>query len=1849
MAINRCQYWNVYEPYPCNYWDAEGHRCVYAENTEQEAPPYAPYCNYIGTLAICPKYESSNPGSYLPTCMLPDPSRHVCNRWTGKKWVSISDGGPDFSPINGYNNGECNGNGTDTTCSGYSPQHMGFGRLVPSSDESVDAKEDISSFSTIMEFDYRLPLHFVIFNLRAKLSKCMWWDGEYLPFTINSETRLVELAGEWACSNENDTSSYSNFNSETGPPCNGCKPDCPYYSGICWEYCIDELLESGDPVMAEQLHELRYYCKENQWTIELMEDYFRDQGYIYTWAGDHFIDDDGAGVLQGDLNYSLSSEYGFIEEYQLPSVKTYMQDFNTFSVEHEDLVLTKGTEVDGELPIFPNLVQSFSLTQLNPIIKNRFETEGVFEVSKLGDTTVLLYGKIFTPGDVFVINISHDDVISAIPNELFEYDSLMDIKLNIGTKAYNEFYTRYERTIDTLKTLVVDVNNTNKLAGDGTTSFAVEAPLYPRRRVRNGINTFAVFHDSSEGLLFTKIDVDKRIVGGALIQNDFVLSGDNIPIRTPHDYTQGFYANVNEDNNQLVFEFVSFSVNGNSYDMVHYYDDTNFGDEGSNVSYLGYKYYKIFMEEYIVTTANDDEHVCEFFPLGDDGYFLIVLDILELTKVFQPWECGDIIATYEEGDGGSCDFEIVYSGSECDFLEVNQLIIKPKNSANFKSMCSATLTIKDLTYYQKFSFDEEPDTGWAYECLDNEDADISYGKSSYSVDIDDKKVVITDFQFTITPSIIIANSAGRPFTLFRTKPIGWVKQPKCPSVEIYYGWAANYTSWINVPVCTCCGPASQQNGEPSGHSMIPPCGDHDISTFTGVGPMWWPFNSCDTFTTYNIISNLDNYSFDVIGLFKRTNEDGEKEHGDHDMRMLGPSKFNAWHGRGCNFLMPCRCNWRTFGDEKNSDNTFIGYGRVRAGVSDAELQEWSEEGSVLPKFGNSYRPQLDSYLTLEKTQYLYTMDGETWSTGWRLMPAFMGFSKSDFLDNIDSVMWGYSASTIEGAAPVCNPLGFFKATSFEGVSINETIDYKNRFTLKEICHARSVVERLRYPNVVGKYASSKKEGKIYPWYEFKQYEPPQTAEDLFDDDGDGADGSGTIQWAWQEKWVPIERVSGEDYSKRSFIRSFLSSNLSNEELTTTLGGPFVVGTDGNLGMFKFLDISYPNYLYNYKTEEFTTVIAEGYHVLRFIAPEKDESTGEYNGYIKIQLDGGPVRGISWEGKDWLNEDNISASIEVDEEEYNFEIYEEFTGQNESEFSGSEEKLWFDEVTLFDTNCPLKVDGAFDGAENSERMVETYYLDEAGETVTKKTHFQNGLAVSINSEAFIGSFLPTILLSVKTNVAEQNNVGSESEQVVMVCGTGDLNTAVASFDNKVKTISSAEITYTYGAVLVEESTQSSEDRSNELTESSNEPKKPIYNYYHLPAVSIYTSSDGVTKETLLYEKDYITFYLDSSVGETIETITHSWDNTLEYIMTGSLYIIIEFRATPIDSELAALTEEELAVYNKSINYASYNIFDIYEAILTDAYEPIKTTERKYYVSYGNSGDSPPQGTDPEEISTLYVRSIEKSTPYTRDYSDGVLNMDGSDSDSFKIMSKVRGRILGKLYEDEEALTGDIWEMEREQKKLFDAAFNMSTPWSVMEPVIIPSLTKFLDEENISFFGTFFTLENTILAELAEINQFEPMSGEGHKYIPNYENFYDKKCTMYCGSPESAMEWVYTCMDEEANSTYTGQGYDNAAYAYYWGTYNYLQRRDLAEAVIKNVFSKEYGGSSANKIWANDEESELVLPTLFPTFLNAAAPTTQVSYNLEYLKLSMNWQNAYFNTAENYEVSPILNEGDTIVPT
>ena len=1692
-VVYRCQYWETKEPLTCIHWDATNTVCTYKfENSKNVDAEYAPYCNLIGTLVSCKQYESPSPGAVQQCCILPDPRRHVCNRNTGYKWVvssGILNTTPSgsyqikewsFNAINGYNNGNCDNNGTDTTCSGYSPYHLGFGVLNPSSDEDKYDTFINSRFSTTSEFGFKLPTNFVVYNIRAKLSKCYWWSTSAIDFVVNSTTGNVELSSPWACSCPEDTSKYSEATLENGPPCNGCKPECPYYTGVCWKYCRDEKMNTGNPILAEQIHELRYYHREANWTEEAIKDIFIDEGTIFTWEGVNVTNNvPNTFNLHGDLSVVLDSA-GNVSEYEIPSVVTTMKDFTTFNVETSLVNLTQGTTVTSNLLDYPTLIRELQILPLSPIIKNKYTTlsgstgviQNYFETPYLKEAAkILIYGKVFYDKPTKALNLSDKDIKNILPYELYYFDDIYSIENTLSSQQFKDFSKTLEDILNAIEYLYPEKVAVNEVPSNELV-FTNKVNLLSKGTTYDGTNKniIMVWQKVDDYITYSKTTFTKLVVGGILSQSEFNLEGDSLAVDGPKDYETDFNAYINK-NGSITFNFIPFITDNISSRSLYLYNDSLIpmpltAEDIEPVTLQGFNNYKLTANTFIL----EDENIT---LIGSNGYILLDLSHPYINNVFKPFEVDKIKLLYtlpnnNQSSGSlvsitkTCEMSIIHHGAD-GLIGQQQLIVKPKNMADFNSMCDVTVILEGLTFWDKRSWGDVPPVIDFFNIEeDNDEAIVSLDKGSVTSSFN--KYILDDFGWTMTPSVVIANSEGKPFTQYRTKPVGQVNQPACPDVEIFYSWIADYITYQNKPICRCCGPWSQINPESGSISYSPSCGDHFQSPHQTTGPMWWPYNACAEWATYDQITNLSNFSLDVVGLYQLVtidDETGEKVwlHGSHDMRMQGPDDCYGQVGDGCNFLLPCSCNMRTYNSYKTGDNVFNGYAKLRGGVDTAQLEIWKETNSVLPKFGNVIRPFLRSYRTLDKIPYV-SSDYKT--VLWKMMPAAMMFSTIDITSN-DDAMWNWYCSS--NGPNVINPLGFLLATSFNGLDINEVIDNSNRFRHEEVFRCKSTVD-IAYQTTVGNYIQNKGLHTIVPWYEFKKY--PVGSSDSF------------IQWAWQEIWLPLER----NYKKDAIdIQAFIKEYVNNKDIAT-IKGPFINDCGIANGIFFCLDVLHPKYLYNYKNKEYRQVITEGENNIIFIAPIKDLNTGEYIGYPKFSLGNGPKRGINWAGE-WLTKDNQDGQTTKDEdemdEEYNFELYDKCIGDKYKTIVKSNnttvESLWSTDVDLFGEGY---TDTSMAAAELDGRMCDTYN-DDPFDLVRTKVYFQRGVTAKLNSASL--SRLPLKVMPVY----QLKSISPNMCTITAVCGTNTDSMIGYTFENIQRTIGRVSISFYFGTKI--------------LT-SAGIGTPTVFSYYHIPQVIIYSSDDGITPTTELYRSVGMELYTGANNTNEIICKTFEWENTWDYIGKGSTAIIIKFRTTPTQIELSSLSDVLLQRYETNVNMVEGNSIEIFEEILTDGIEKINIHERKYYVSYGAPGITPPQGKDDDEsVKVLNKRpGNDRSYIWQQDDSNGVIGIQNSKS-TMSFMNKVRGRDVFDCYNDEDIVSGDLVTLEQKQKKLYDLAISKLVNTTTMKAVIPPSFKTLLDNNDILFSGpSTLVLNNSTVTSIAELNKFPQMSGKGHRYQP-----------------------------------------------------------------------------------------------------------------------------------------------------
>lgn len=1773
---NRCQYWSDPEPPQCSYWDKENTLCTYGKDDEGNSDPEikdvaerAPYCNLIGTAILCNKYKKESGAKDQKVCILPDPRRHVCNRSTGLKWVTVSgtsDSGSvlwDFDAINGYNDGACDGFGTDVTCSGYSPYHMGFGTLTPSDDPKYDTFKDsygnfVDQYSTTKEFGYRLPTNFVVYNIRAVLSKCYWWKDAPGVFMVDAETGEVKLSSAWMCNSPNDTSKHSLFTLDNGPPCNGCKPECESYIGVCWQYCIDEKMEPGDPILAEQIHELRYYHREHKWTKEAIELLFLDHGTIFAWSGSRSngteCDTDSSGekideecvdakfaTLKGQLSVTLGKD-GKVEEYEIPAVSTQMLSFDIFKVEHKEIVLTQGTEVTNQLKDFPTLIREIKQLPLSPIIQNKF-TEflnvnsgiktNLVETPYLSKKTlVLVYGKVFYRKDTFAINLSDKELRSILPYELYIFDNIYDIETALSSENFEIFKTRLKATIEAIKKINPDKIYYNMLSLEDYT-FTIEVPSLSLSETYNSTNenTVMVFQELDDNVfIYDKISFTKRVVGGTLIQTKFSVLGDGLDVKKyPPYFEKSFMGRMNE-NTSISFDFVPFSCESITTKAAYYYNDSAVRDPLEGNLMCGFKQYKVIIPI----------HIADFKQIGCSCYFRVTIEHPYINSIFKPFEADEITI-------GSCEMKITHHGADGK-IPPNHLIIEPKNKGELVSLCeSGVVVLRNLTYIEKRSFDEEPTCTSGSNFIIDGDFDgvdsfnILGTSASKSTEDSNPFEEIINFDFPLTPTVVMQDSTGRPICQSRTKPIGLVKQVTCPDIEIQYNWTAKYDTFYIRDVCASCTGEWWEEKQQSDVeiSSRPKCGDHwDYCGGNRIGPMWWPYNTCDEYDSYNQITNLDNYSFEVLDLFKKKDADGSYINGSFNHRMLGPHKHYGRTGLYCPDRM-CYCKSEIFNSHTTGDPYFTGYAKVRAGVHDNTIIAWCYCGSdPIIQFGNERRSVLRTYRTLDAAPFIRKDVDLSFGceprprTDWRLMPSMMAFSIVDITMDEDE-MWDYMCSS-DGRFNVINPLGFFKAKSFDGIEINETVDNHNRFRFEEIIRCK-IAMGLGYPKNSGEYVNSNGAEEINSWYEFLRY-PVGGSE-------------ATIQWAWREVWKPLERnisYRGDDF--KSFVDLYMEN-----QFTGYTKGTFTKNAQGEFeGFFSFLDLSYPKYLYDYTNKEFRLIIEEGEHIISFVAPEKDEYTGEYKANCKLQLDDGPERCFDEYGR-WVDDNGIPVGSDIDTS-CNKNLYSKCIGNpittTDSRGNVTTDK-WTEEVALF---APGYTDVSIEAAVDDNRKVTKF--DAYGGTIN--TYFNRGLKVEFKEL----TCLPVEVIPITQTEIVQGEVPFEA-----VCGVTNSTKIKFSFDEVKRSVGRVSITLKLGRLQTDEKS---------------------FIHYHQPSIVVYTESSVSGIVPILYSENKMKFY-DGDFE--IKTIVLEWDNALTYLFKGSDSVWIDFRVTPTAEELLEYNDKSsIGDFYKGdrLNMVAITNVMLYEDVLKSAIEKVITWERKYYVSHGGEGVYPPQGKEGENVLTTPPGN--RSTCWQVDSADGVNGVPNS-SGEMVFMNKVRGRFVFETYEDETLLTGSLAEMENFQRKLYNKAADkgLKEPQTTMQGILPPGLSKLLQDNGVSFTGAnTLSLENTLVNRLAEINQFETMRAGGNSYLP--VQMYDPS---QCGSDDYYVN-TYTNMDDFTFDHLQAGAFEQ----YYWGGIWIIERREYNADLVDFIFPKKYGRNTSSRIYKQEETSSLIYPRIDP---------------------------------------------------
>lgn len=1718
MAKNPCKYWSTEEPATCAYWNEEHTICEYT-TADGTLATLAPYCNMLGTADfLCRQYEPSE-DIKANRCILPDPLRHITNRNICHKWVHVVSSGTaaadtekplyvydnglvprqtndywSFNYINGYNNGDCDTTGTDVTCSGYAPYNMSFGKLLPKDSEDLSDPDTFAVCYTKDDLGYRTPLPYLIFNIRAKLSKCYWWKEQPTDFLIDATTgelnlidaETKELKAEYNFCEATDDNvkpfwKYQ-YDEDDGyiAPCNGCKPECPHYTGICWKFCVDDKMSEGSKILAEQILELRYYIRKERWSDlvvstgslgePLIQEIYRkvfDSPDIYSWSGTYTM-------LISPQNNAASA--------LIQAVRNYFTHFDYFDVYYDSTTLTAGIAEQQQALDFPTLIRDLREPNLRPIIRNIFEqalgTElntddltsatvsgveistdttvsdnvltakhNIFEVGALEHKYVTIWGDSFWyNSNIYAINLSDPELISKIPSEiqvgLSEYFSSYDMGKAKSTEFYTKWTTMLDLTIENLLVYMPDQIYSNTLDAE-------EGGFYIKAKTFFGDNKVIVLDKGSGVWEFDIVEFKKDFCGGIITQTSFAIEGDGKTVATAPHYEKTFAADVN-DNGKIDFRFRALKKGTQDGDVAYIYNDNT---EGTAVCYREYKV-PIFEGDTLT------EEYINFF--GNKGKALVVLpdnNLLDYTHGEFILDGNLELHMIDENEKLKVVFMEIVEWCN-DSLETNQIVIQPKNLDYFSSPCSPQLKIPKLSIKQKRSFGEAPEGN--FELITEGGTDDATTLSLNTTTISDIYTLNKFSDSSILLSVVYRSAGGRIKGVARTKPILWVKQPYCRDVEIKYRWQSNYIEYALYPRGLCYGKRENRiTGKELLYSYAPPCMDHDKPTRTPSGPMWYPYDQCSSYATYDELSSAHSSDRSIMELFDEEDEDGNKEHGSFDLRMLGTDESYGTEESHA-MLWACTCDFFYYNHIKASENLFAGYAYYRGNLDAVAYERCTFDGGEPPKFGDVVRDQLNSYRTMDCVDY-YEQQGLSWVTKRKWMPLPQSFTSLDLTGPASD--YRINLYTDDYDNPFINQMGLLRVHTIDDVVINETMDEDNRFRFEDVLvpHVSTTIE---YPKPKPVQVSGLLLDELNTWYAYKDYpiEP-----------------SKAIQWLWREYWQPINRMD-----------SLHEDVLTEEDTYTKYSPPY----KNAYGQHAFLDITYPDYIYDYKQGEHRTVCTEGEHTITIVPSILVDELSLEDNYFLIQLDYGPPRLFDIEGnwseiptEGWwpLKSDTIefpghtSADINLAQDTY--------------QICAIDSTSWNQEVTLFEAGT-FEADNEADlitKAEEEDRKYTMY--DSLGDS--SDYYYNRGLVVDIISNLL--DLLPryTMVLEAsqynwRLSIPSETPIYDSAEPgeyypaqrlpdlTYTIPGKTGLDldldfipaTSGGYFNRFIVKI---DITYTFGLEEVDELG---------LDVLYHIPNLEIYRRENLVSTLIHSEEGEVaTEDSGVYRNKVVTYYIP---------FTH--------LDMRRYYRYLDFKFDFIIPDEDPENPNYPDTYTHKINIVSIVLHD---SKFVMAYETFDTTERKYLASYGQYADMPIHGTDTTG-NLLHPPYDELSTPTQRDNITGILGAPNS-ADEYTTMHKTAGRLLKPCTVDRTRVPGNnVYEFEAEQKRIFDDAMDQGSTTFTATSITPPGLTERLDLLGLRFPTWTCTFKNTMNLKLADVIQQSPYNACGHEWSSTTDN-------------------------------------------------------------------------------------------------------------------------------------------------
>lgn len=1743
MAITRpkhiCQYWQDKEPVQCKYWNNSETYCTFEEEVKKDdgstsivkAPLY-PLCNSIGTSKFrCSKYSGSGTEA---RCVIPDPYRATpqyenCSWTTVTGTVDTSDGGPINTPvinydrINEYNDGKCNSSAAEETaganpkCRGYSPHIMGFSRRAPICDDIEDAtaspatprKTEVTGIRG-ETYPFSLPATYTVLNLRAKMGKCFWWNGENIEFAVDG-TGIV-VAPTWNCL-QSDTSTVDKYKdyfldntlAAYLPPCNGAKPECPYYSGTMiapsngQTYLSDSYLRKGDKMLAEQILELRYNIRRKKWTKDKFYEAFKE-AEIYAFSGD-----------RPTVKYKND---GSIEDYNISSIRTYIKkdtfESNCFEIVKSKASLTKGNASTSDTKKhFPTLITELKQFSYSPIIETKFE-HNAFETSMSDHKFIRIFGTCAGPNsNIVAINIS-DPELNFNLWDIKKYDNIYDIKTGEGDARYQKTLSSLNCYMDFLTEYGQGKVFNNNFASDNR-AFSIDIETF------FGENIIVVF-DGANNWAYDKVTVKKIFCNGILAQTGFSVEATgttNVP--------ENQEINLVGKNPEIKFEYKPFVVKdfGASSRIDHIYMDTKISVLASNplipsstsTINIGYRYYKVTAVE------NSALGSCYITSLGTDGTFLITIPDPDkkLHCIIKPWELKEkITLTGKDSAGVDRSIEMSLDQYCTDNLEINQAIISPKDSSTYRRLYDLKINISAIYVYERRSFGQKPQG--TYETVQLSTPTITYNVFNPTINgVVNEELTLTNIPTApiVMSAVFRGNVSGRIKGQMKSDMIVWSKSAFCSDVEILYSWSANYSNVELNPThykykdligITSLGTTQQ--------AYKPHCGDHSFGNSEEDQtrkPMWYPYGSCNYPAKYEIFAGSGEYDEDRMEIF-------EDKYPTEQIRMLGPATSIGITSDVNTSISNCTYDYTHNNLTQFGEPWFSGYGKMRTGINDEDMLFITRNGGFPPKFGNKIR---DSYYSFRSSAALYhyniNSEGEIWQ-GLKWLPKAESFS----LTTVDRSFIEYPFDHYFNTGDlICNYLDQFGNFVVEG-SIDDTVidEYvlDGEYKFNEVFRPHSTNYGIVYPKATRSYELGTLNPKpVLPWYTYKN--PPT--------------GNGAIQWAWRTKWRDINRPNAD--ITQSMLRFNYKDCAANEveHLKNTL---------------KFIQLFYPNYTYDSKAEEKQRVCDENSYNITWQTCTRPVSTlpgaAIIEWYFILKMDSGPVV---------LFDKSLNVVTDKSIIENTWGSIPYFDGYSNADIARHVEfnricsgTQWLDGITAStdlesveevpsvldvmlyteDTVVTDVEDDATTNAQNEDRVVDYY------DSGTKKDFYYNqGIVARINSGNI--TYIPRNYS--KNNSALEFSLSRKSNDTTNF-STIEINTFYsvlysfgATYD--ASNGSSVDLIYRFDGTIVGKVDFVFGVGSKTIPavpEVHADPPTPAIpaipetkHLYHVPEVTVYGSTDGVVYNSL----GQLSFEFFSSGGQGITSTTRELELTLSMIdmNTYITHLKLSFRYSPTVNEVA-VGDENYSNFMKLVGTKLYGV------VYKSATESISTYERRYKVSSGGYADFPVHGYDTTG-SLLYATPDSLSTVYHVDMVNGIIGMTGTET-AYNSVSKLRGRKCGDVKEDKILLGGTVASLEEKQKQLYDSMVDLGTTTIKFKSILDKVMSDDMVDAKVTVIPKWeCTLTNGALLKLTSVKSQKYFYPAGHYWNWDICNMYDMSPCGQTKTTERVFDYIWQRVGDE----------------------------------------------------------------------------------------------------------------------